>query len=80
MEAVTQNDLLEALRQALERAPDNSGALTCLEIARETGWDIKSARERIRAMIHDGRAECIRVSRKRIDGVMQMTPAYRLKS
>lgn len=79
MEAVTQASLLDALRKALEAAPEEDGkAMTTEEIAREMKTTIPTTRERLRVLIAAGKAECVKVKRQRIDGAFQSTAAYRI--
>lgn len=77
MEAVTHDDLLEALRAAMEEAPTEEG-MTANEIAEHFGWCIKATRKRIGKLLKEGRAVCIPARRTRIDGQVQKVPAYRL--
>ena len=79
MEAVTQASLLEALRKALEAAPDDSGAMTTEELARAMGCSIETMRKRLKGFLRSGAAECVKVQRECIDGRTQKTAAYRLK-
>lgn len=71
--------LLDALRARASASPDDGGALTVMEIAREMKVHPDVARERVKELLADGRMECVRVKRQRMDLVWQMTPAYRLK-
>lgn len=78
MEAVTQASLLEALRKALEAAPDDSGAMTTEELAAEMRCNVPAVRGKLKALLAAGKAECVKVPRPRIDGATQMTPGYRI--
>lgn len=69
--------LLDELRTLHDSAPPDEG-MTANEIAEHFGWCIEDTRERIRKLIAQGRAVCIRVKRQRIDGVHQKVPAYRI--
>lgn len=80
MEAVTQASLLEAIRTALEAAPANSGgAMTAEEMAAELKCSIETMRKRLRPLLREGKAECVKVPRRHMDGKTQQTAAYRLK-
>lgn len=79
MIAVTESELVEALRQAAQPgSPDVAGALTVVEMAARTGRGEKYVRDNIRKLMSEGRAEMVRIPRAAIDGRMQNLPAYRL--
>lgn len=78
MEAMTEAALLEALREARGAFENPEGALTAAELAEKMRCDVLTARKRIKLLITSKRAECVQVRRVRIDGRMQLVPAYRL--
>jgi len=51
---------------------------TTAEIAEQTGCSEKMVLKRLKALIATDKAECVRASRKTIDGRMSIVPAYRL--
>ena len=78
MEAMTEAALLEALRAAMDAGEDDGGAMTADELTQKMECNIDTVRKRVKALIATGRAECVRVRRMRIDGLIQRVPAYRL--
>ena len=79
MEAVTQASLLEAIAEALRDVPqDPEEGVTAHELADHFGCDVIHVRRRIGRLLKDGRAQCVRVRRPRIDGVVQKVPGYRI--
>lgn len=75
---VTQDDLLDALRQALTTPVAGEG-LTGPELAQAMGCSISTARDALRGLQAEGRLEVVNVRRQRIDGRTMMVPAYRIK-
>lgn len=78
MEAMTEAALLEALRAAMGAAEDCEGALTTRELCEMLGISEKTARKRIDRLQREGRVQVVHVPRKRIDGEIRPTAAYRL--
>lgn len=78
MPDLTENELLEALREA--QTPDNpEGAMTTSEISDAMGIvDLRRVRARIAKLMILGRAEHVRVKRRKLNGVVATTDAYRL--
>lgn len=80
METVTQADLLEALRKALEAAPaEDLGAMTAEAMAAAVGLNVKTLRAKLKPFVFSGQFECVRIRIQRIDGTYQLVPAYRLR-
>lgn len=74
---VTQNELLEALRKALERdGPDD--AYTTTELSRALGWGVRKVRNALRPLIREGTVEPVRVQREALDDRTATVSAYRL--
>lgn len=75
---ISENELLEVLRQ-FTQVNTQDGAAVFSEI--REAW--KTSNDRTRAIIHEavkaGKMECVRVRRARIDGVVHVTTAYRLR-
>jgi predicted DNA-binding transcriptional regulator len=73
---LTEAEVLEELRRALEKQPSPDGAMTVKEIMRELSLSKESARALVGEQIEAGKMECVRVYRKGIDR-MSKVPAYR---
>lgn len=76
---ITQNDVLDLIRQTRAGALNPEGAMTVTEIVRESGMNIQRVRAELRRSIADGRVEVVRVYRPAVDGTMRPSPAYRVK-
>lgn len=77
---MTQDALLDALRQAMERAPkDDPGALTAHELMDALGLSIERTRRLLKDLLRSGQCEAVKVSRVDISGRVQSVPAYRLR-
>ena len=87
MEAVTtrvhvsDSELLEALREALERRGEDSpdDAFSVVELAEELGCHEATARKAIKRLIDGGKVEPVRVKRRAMDGRLASVVAYRLR-
>lgn len=79
--APSQNVILEAIREAMQRTPANDGApvINVDELRAATGWGAQRARAAIKAMIREGRMELTHVQRAAMDGSIRTVPAYRLR-
>ena len=82
---ITQTVLLDALRAARVGVTDDAeDAATVGELAdalRASGQPTNPTRIRnmLRVLIADGRAECIKVARRRLDDIVTPVNGYRLK-
>ena len=83
MASVTEGELLEALRAALESARSEgqttevAGALTVAELGTELGWNRQRVRDVLGMLKARGHLEVTRVLRESLDGVRRSVPAYR---
>ncbi len=77
---ITENALLEALRQARSVETDATGALTVVEISEAVGTTAQTAGRWVRALSRTGVIECVRKPCVGIDGVTRPQPAYRMKA
>lgn len=78
---MTENDLLEALRDALKAPTERpEGAHTVREIRAITGQAAETVCDALRRMIESGAVECVQVPQMRIDGRKTRVPAYRVKA
>lgn len=75
---MSQNALLEALREAYERPDPNDKALTVREMSKANGWSIRRTRDVLRDLVEDGKAKPVRVYRSAIDGRKSEVPGYLL--
>lgn len=77
--SVTENELLEALREArgAHKPAEEDGAMTRSEMERATGWSKKQVDAVLNGLLDEGRWECIWVPRQQRDGVVRRMPAYR---
>jgi predicted transcriptional regulator len=76
---ITQNELLEAIRAAMETAPDGTEGFTVGEIAEAIGRPHETARNVIKGMLKNGTAEVVKIRRTRMDGAPTTVSGYRLK-
>ena len=76
---VTQNELLDALRDALTKPSDGDG-FTGPELARMMGCHAAAARDALRVLAAQGRLEVVTVHRAAIDGRTMTLRGYRLKA
>ena len=78
MPAITQDDLLQALADAMTSAgPDDAKTFAELEDAHGIGSS--RLRKLLRRLHQQGRLEVINVKRPSLSGVLQPIPAYRIK-
>jgi Asp/Glu/hydantoin racemase len=75
---VTQDDLLDALRDALAK-PVNGDGTTAGEMADAIGRPVAVIRKALRAVASEGRLEVVMVTRSDLTGRQQTVPAYRIK-
>jgi len=73
---ITESELVEELRRALENAgPDD--AMTTKELADTLGISAIAVRAQLPAMLASGQYEIVRVIRKRWDGIVTRVSAIR---
>jgi predicted transcriptional regulator len=77
--AVTEGDLLDALRAALVAPRGSATGQTVQDLARETGLYEGRIRKLLRKMGAEGRLVVTRTPYTSIDGRQMMVPAYRIK-
>lgn len=75
---VTTDDLLDALRVALEKPSEGDG-ITVVELANTMKCAEEKVRRTLRVIAGQGRLEVSRVRRPAIDGRLMLVPAYRIK-
>lgn len=79
--AITDTDILEALREALEVPnTDPEGAYTAHELAAKSGIGIGETRVKLKELIDARLVESVRVRRIAIDGRRAIVPAYRTRA
>lgn len=76
--SITQDDLLDALRAAMDKPALGQGS-TSEEIAAELGFGPHHARKLIKKLLASGEMEVVTVERKRMDGVLTKVSGYRKK-
>lgn len=76
---VTQNDLLDAIRDAMTRPAESGDGFTGPELASASGRSIDVVRTAIKQLLGSGIVEAVRVRRQRMTGVWANEPGYRLK-
>jgi len=76
---VTQDDLLDALRQAMT-VPASGDAPTVGELAAATGRNVQVVRASLKALLDAGRLEVVTMRRPALDGRMRVVPGYRMKA
>ncbi len=81
MQNITQDDLLQALREAMapKEGEEGEGFRTVDELARATGAHGERIRKGLKALAGEGRLETRGVKRQAIDGRMGHVPAYRVR-
>lgn len=77
---ITQDDILEAIRLALQFSPETGDGLTVPELAVKMSPPLgeQTVRRGIKRLLAEGGMETCRVRRRRMDGVMTWVSAYRL--
>lgn len=75
---MTQDELLEALREAMER-PETADGLTTRDITKILGISEKKVLKLLGELNEQDLIEPVRVQRRNIAGVLHARPAYRLK-
>lgn len=75
---ITQDDLLEALRDALGGPPESEG-VTMADLCASTGYGNKALRRALVALAAQGRLEVGRSRRPTLDGRIAPVPCYRLR-
>lgn len=78
---MTENELLEALYQALDKPVENNdppGAMTRQELQESLGWSDKRILKELHRLNDEGRLESVMVSRETLTGIWRKIPAYRL--
>ena len=76
MDSITESELVDELRRALENAgPDD--AMTTKELADTLGISAIAVRAQLPAMLASGQYEIVRVIRKRWDGIVTRVSAIR---
>lgn len=76
IEALTEQEILDAIASAMEHSPTPDGYYTTLELCELTGLNEKIVRRRLRNLINKGRMRTVKTRRINIAGVLQPTPAY----
>lgn len=80
MTAITQSDILDAMREAMSAAPAyDESAVTTEDLTLATGLSVKKVRSELKRLMREGRCERVTVMRRRLDDVLHPEPAYRLK-
>lgn len=74
---LTETEIMEALREALEGSQGPDDARTVAELQEATGWHVNRVRQGVKAMLAAGEAECVRVYRPGMDGRRAQVPGYR---
>ena len=77
---ITTNEILDALRAALEPAPGNDGEFSVAELAEAMHCSRDRVRAALAVMVRERRVVSSHGARIGIDGVNRHTPVYRLVS
>jgi hypothetical protein len=78
MEALTENEVLDALRAAMAVPEVDERALTMGELSEQLGLGVHVLTLRMRVLIKSGQAVCVRKPMMDITGRTRPVPAYRL--
>ena len=79
---MNENELLDALRDAIHYAPAGADVMTLTELIVLLGANPRyprPVREAVRSLIQAGKWECVKVARIRMDGSPMRIAGYRLK-
>ena len=79
---MTEDALLDALREAMAKQPAGDG-LTVVELVAamgKTSRNERPIRDALRFLMANGKAECVTITRPRLNGVVARTYGYRLKA
>jgi len=76
---LTENELVQALQEALTRDEDTKGGLTARELAEAAGVGIDYVREGLRLLKQQGIIETVRVQRRDLADRLTRLPGYRLR-
>lgn len=79
MVRLTEAEVLEALLDAQKQRAVPIPAVTTREYAKARNISILVAREELRSMQAEGKAEVVRIRSVRLDGLETVVPAWRLK-
>lgn len=79
---VSTDDILEAIRLALQSNPETGDGMTVLEIAAAMNPPVgeQKARKAVKRLLKEGTMENCRVHRPRMDGIITACSGYRFKT
>jgi len=73
---ITESELLQQVRDALDFTETEDGAMSVLELAESLDISPHAVRSRLRKLIASGSVELVRVRRTSLHGVVQRRVAY----
>jgi len=73
---ITESELLQQVRDALDFTETEDGAMSVLELAESLDISPHAVRTRLRTLIASGSVELVRVRRTSLHGVVQRRVAY----
>ena len=76
MAQITESELLQQVRDALDFTETEDGAMSVLELAESLDISPNAVRTRLRKLIASGSVELVRVRRTSLHGVVQRRIAY----
>ena len=76
MAQITESELLQQVRDALDFTETEDGAMSVLELAESLDISPNAVRTRLRKLIASGSVELVRVRRTSLHGVVQRRVAY----
>lgn len=76
---VTQNDLLDAIREAMTRPGESGDGFTSVELASASGKSVRVILAALKQLIGSGSAEVVTLRRQKVNGVWANQPGYRIK-
>lgn len=77
--SITQNDILDALRQAMVFPPTGDG-FTVVELAQALGCTPRKGSLAMTRLLASGEVEVVMIRRQKITGVWHTIPGFRLKA
>jgi predicted ArsR family transcriptional regulator len=78
MTSVTEAELLQQVREALDAPSTEDGAMSVVELSEGLDMPESAVRQRLKKMIAEGTAEPVRVRRMAMHGVVSRRIAYRI--
>lgn len=76
MAQITESELLQQVRDALDFTETEDGAMSVLQLADALNISPEAVRHRLRKLMEEGTIETVRVKRRKMNGVVSPQIAY----